>query len=239
MNIEQKYNKALEFYQDEKDLDGVNLLLEIVDEFKDDSFLDEVYLLLGQIYSNPSRKKNKNIQKGIDFLQKSIELGSGEAARELANLYYFGDDIKADFNKSEEYWQIGIRLGDSISGLELLNLYFDEKFDNNDEKLKIIEWLIKNGDFKGSALFKLSKLYKNNDYQLYDFDKYLKVLNEGCELGNINCCMELVELYFKGKQVSKDLNLCLKYIGNLDQDDYIFKDDIKAIKQKISKEIEQ
>ena len=239
MNVELKYKKALEFYQDEKDLDGVNLLLEIIDEYKNDLFLNEVYLLLGQIYLNPSRKKNKNIQKAIEFLEKSIELGSGEAARELANLYYFGDDIKADFKKSEEYWQIGMRLGDSISGLELLNLYFDENFDNNDEKLKVIDWLIKNGDFKGSALFRMSRLYMNQNNLLYNFEKGIEILKDGCQNSNLNCCMELVQLYSEGKHVSKDLNLCLKYIENLDNRDHVFKEDVEAIKQKILREIEQ
>lgn len=163
-----KFQNAVELYQDEKDLDSIKLLHEIIEENKTEKNLSEVYLLLGQIHLSPSKKKYKDVKKGIEFLEKSVQLGCGEAARELANLYYFGDDTKVDFLKSEKYWQLGMKLGDSISGLELLNLYFDENFDNNEDKLKVIDWLIKNGDFKGSALFKMSKLYMTKNNELYD-----------------------------------------------------------------------
>lgn len=92
----------------------------------------EALLNLGSIYLNGKRVK-KDINKAIDYYNKSMEGGSYESAYKLGLLYKEGKEVERDLDKAIEYFNRVYLPGHNSSQLEdfslfqLANIYIERK----------------------------------------------------------------------------------------------------------------
>lgn len=73
----------------------------------------------------------EDINESINYYIKAINLGSIEANRELADIYYFGEKVKKDKAKAIKYYTEGAIRGDIDCYAELAPIYLEQNDENN------------------------------------------------------------------------------------------------------------
>jgi len=78
--------------------------------------------LIGKIYLNGLGSAEQNVNKGLDFIKKSIDNGNMNAALFLSNSYEKGEIVGKDIAKALSYLQIAVDLGAGNKQKEILRL---------------------------------------------------------------------------------------------------------------------
>lgn len=220
--------EALKLYQDGKDKRAVEILSssEIPESV-------ETYLLLGEIYENPSSGSGlkRNVKKAINNWETALNFKSGEAAYKLGMLYSLGDGIKENLERSIFYWKKGLEYDDALSAFELSKALID-KNSEIETALEALNFLLNDDTLAGTACFYLYKIYASQNSGLFNIEKAIGYLEQGCTLGKVTCCMKLAELHWSGKQVEKSNKKALQYIeqAKLCKDD-LFENEITHFEQ--------
>lgn len=207
------YDRANDLYLDEKDNAAIQLIESV-------NWLESLDLLVlyGQILLNPSRGKSKKekLKKGIESLEKALEMGSTDAAEELGDLYFYSDHlIKQDIPKAISCWEKGYGLGSVLCVNELLKYYKDYDELSYNKIIELATFLTKDDIFKTTGFFNLGKVYMNPEFEVFNVELALKYYNKACELGSEIACMKMMELYYNGndfiaKDIAKSFEYCKK-----------------------------
>lgn len=235
--MENLYDKIEDLYSDEKDKEAINLI-ESVDYEEDGKLL----LLYSEILLNPSKGKPKKklVKKGILLLEKAMELGMEDAAYELGQIYaYYDEYVEEDLAKAEKYWIKGVELGSILSTNELLALYEDSKFNNFDRQIELSKILIEDDTLMGIGYKSLGRIYLNPNFKEHNIQEGIRYYETACEKGKFSACMKLMEIYYLGVAVPKDLSKSLRYcLKGKEKDDGKFSTEIDFWINKLTRESE-
>lgn len=149
---------------------------------------------------NFSHQRN---QKAIELLFEVAEKGQPEAADEIANYYYYQD--KVDNNKVIEWREKAINLGSKESIYELADFIIDEKVEDIDKAISLLESLLHEQWYKERAMLKLSRIYMRGTGNRIDYEKGIKYVTMCAEENNYNALSDLAFYYYKGMGIEKNV----------------------------------
>lgn len=147
-----------------------------------------------------SKKRNK---KAIELFFIAAEKGHPDAATEIANYYYY--QKKVDINKVIEWREKAIKYGNIRDIYELADFIIDEKIEEIDKSILLLESLLVQNTYKERAMLKLSRIYMRGTGGKLNYEKGLEYVRNCAELNNYNALSDLAFYYYNGKGVEKDV----------------------------------
>lgn len=93
-------------------------LLAVEDKFHDSQI---------QYYICKRYMENDQYEESFSWAEKSAEQGSSEAAKELGNMYYFGDMVKKNYKESLKWYKIAADNGDEYSQNNLQFMFCNDE----------------------------------------------------------------------------------------------------------------
>ncbi|GGG13612.1 tetratricopeptide repeat protein [Pontibacter amylolyticus] len=151
-------------------------------------------------YHDTSEDRSK---KALELFFKAAEMGHPEAAHEIADHYYFQENVDAD--KVIEWREKAIALGSKADVLELADYIIDEKTEEVDRAVLLLESLLADKWYRERALLRLSRIYMRGTGGKIDQGKGIQYGQECAELGNYNALSDLAFYHYKGRGVDKNL----------------------------------
>lgn len=201
-------NEAIKHYQEGNDKQALKLLAdqELVKSA-------DAFLLIGEIYENPSSGSGlkRNVKEAINNWLVALRLGSGEAAYQLGMLNSLGNGIKQDSELAISYWKKGLEFGDELSALELATTLIEQNSEI-EMALKALCFLLNDDTLASTACFHISRIFLNENSDLFDVEKGIGYLERGCTLGKTTCCLRLAEISWRGTYFNKNSEEALYYI---------------------------
>ena len=115
-----------------------------------------------------------DLQKAIQWYEKSSSAGNSDAAETLAKLYVDEDKMgkgKSKPDMAAKYFRLAIQLGSKTAGVELAELIKNNKdiFKTADEAIKLYEQALSGGSLRAASV--LSELYMKGELVTKDFKK--------------------------------------------------------------------
>ena len=141
---------------------------------------------LGAIYQLGVLGVSKNIEKAIECFEKAIKLyKSGIAYQSIGAIYYYGKDVKQDFGKAFEYFEMGTKVGYADSEDAIAQMYLNGQYVEKNYQ-KAISWYEKAFEHgKRIVAICIGNLYLPDNNVLNDEEKAifgtLKVENVMCQ----------------------------------------------------------
>lgn len=227
-----RVKRALELFREDENQEAIEIL-----EAEDLQANADALLLLGQIYNATSKSSggvSRNTSKARQYWLKAFELGNTEAARELADMYYFGEGVKENYRKAEYYWKSAAVAGDEIAQFELANYYYDYVPDKINNAIELYKLLIDRDEFVGNSCLKLGRIYYRGIGVPRDTDKAFYWLTKGAELGDGNSCMDLAYIYYRGDGTEKNVDKAIALVEAAGQTEWL-KDDAPQIAELMRK----
>ena len=218
--------KALHFHQLDEDVKAIEIL-----ESDELAEVGEAQLLLGQIYYRAHKSMtgvSRSYPKSRKYLLKALELGSSEAANELADMYYFGFGVKENYKKAEFYWQQAADAGNEMGQFDLANYYYDHLHEKIDEAISLYKDLIKKNEFTGNSYLKLGRIYYRGLGIDKDVNEAISWLTKGVEVVDGNSCMDLAYIYYQGEDVEKDVEKAIALVEKAGKTE-LYEDDAPGI----------
>lgn len=159
---------------------------------------------MAKIHLN-SKSESFDVKSGLEYLNKSAELGYEYALYKLGKFYMDGEYVKKDLHKAEELLLKAIDMDNRYAQYRLAKLYLDNNSDLFDAT-KGIDLLYKsaNTGYK-YALYQLGKIYYNGMYVKQDLLKAIEYLNKACEK-DCKCAEKLLE-YITNPQYKNSKNI--------------------------------
>ncbi len=149
---------------------------------------------------NFSEERNK---KALELFMLAADRGHPEAAHEVANYYYFQDDVNTD---SVLKWRgKAVENGSIEDVFELADFLIDHKADEIDRAISLLESLLNKQWYRERALLKLSRIYMRGTGGRQDYKKGIRYARECSEENNYNALSDLAMYYYKGMGVEKDV----------------------------------
>ncbi len=206
----QKIKSALNHFRLDENKDAISILE--TDELSENA---DALLLLGQIYNTTSKSVggvSRNTSKARKSWLKSFELANIKAAGELAEMYYYGEGVKENYNKAEHYWQAAAVAGDELAQFNLANYYYDDLNEKIDAAIELYKTLIERNEFVGSSYLKLGRIYHRGLGVKQDPKEAYFWLSKGAEIGHGNSCMDLAYMYYRGEGVEKNIDKAISLV---------------------------
>lgn len=157
-------------------------------------------LMTSEYDINFSKKRNK---KALELLLISAGKGHPDAASSVANYYYHQE--KVDKNKVIEWREKAIEYGNKKDVFELADFIIDEKIEDIDKAIQLLESLTITESFEEKSSLKLSRLFMRGTGGKLNYEKGLKYAKRCAELNNANAISDLAFYYYKGTGVEKDV----------------------------------
>jgi TPR repeat protein len=149
---------------------------------------------------NFSKERNK---KALELFFATAEKGHPEAASEIASYYYFQENT--DVEKVIEWREKAIQLGKKEERYELADFIIDEKVEEIDKAISLLESMLDDKWYKGRSMLKLSRLYMRGTGGKLDYEKGIAYAEACAKLENYNALSDLAYYYYKGMGVEKDI----------------------------------
>lgn len=154
------------------------------DEYTEKSFYEKYPGLyeyqMARIYLN-SKSESFDIKTGLEYLNKSADLGYEYALYKLGKFYMDGFYLKTDLNKAKELLTKASGKGNCYAKYRLAKIYLDSDSDLFDSA-KGIELLLESADSGYKyALYQLGKIYYNGKYVEKDISKSIEYLSQAIE----------------------------------------------------------
>jgi TPR repeat protein len=189
---------------------------------------------------------NKNIEKGLALLQEADELNMPEASEFLARLYYNGQYVKEDKEKSDMLFLKAADNGNKEAqyGLAVSNLFSEGALQNLPEAYKWLEKAGEQGHQK--AIYSLGQVYLEGKEIKQNLVAAYKWFYISALLGNSKSIYQLALLLLDNKHFKKQEQSGMKWLkksadmGNVDAEYKIaniyleqkeYKDGLKYLKQ--------
>lgn len=150
---------------------------------------------------NFSKERNK---KALELFFITAEKGHPEAAKEIADYYYYQD--KVDIDKVIEWREKAIEFGNKEDIYELADLIIDEKVEDIDRAILLLESLFTEQWYKEKATLKLSRIYMRGTGGKLNYDKGIEYVKICAEANNYNALSDLAFYHYKGMGVEKDVS---------------------------------
>lgn len=165
------------------------------DEYTEKSFYEKYPGLyeyqMARIYLN-SKSESFDIKTGLEYLNKSAEIGYEYALYKLGKFYMDGFYLKTDLNKAKELLTKASDKGNCYAKYRLAKIYLDSDSDLFDSA-KGIELLQESADSGYKyALYQLGKIYYNGKYVDKDISKSIEYLNQAIEK-DCECAQKLID----------------------------------------------
>lgn len=157
---------------------------------------------IGYLYAESSPIKRNT--EAASYFEKAAKLGNVYAQRALASIYFSGQGIEKNKEKSF-YWENKAALQGSLDSIkEVAYSYY--KGDGVAKNFKhAITWYQKAIDMGDSeSIFDLASMYEKGEGVDEDFDKALVLYVQAAELGYDAAQNKLADIYFKGNEVDRD-----------------------------------
>ncbi|WP_299701820.1 hypothetical protein [uncultured Pontibacter sp.] len=149
---------------------------------------------------NYSEERNK---KALELFFRAAEMGHPEAAHEIASYYYFQEHV--DVERVVEWRDKAIELGSKEDIFELADFIIDEKPEEIDKAILLIESLLDEKWYRERALLKLSRVYMKGTGGKLNYERGIEYAEECATLNNYNALSDLAFYYYKGMGVDKDV----------------------------------
>ncbi|WP_196889434.1 SEL1-like repeat protein [Aureivirga sp. CE67] len=157
-------------------------------------------LMTSEFDYNYSLERNK---KALELLLIAAEKGHPEAANEIADYYYYQDNV--DIDKVIEWREKAIKYGSKDDIYELADFIIDNKIESIDKAITLLESLISEQWFKEKALLKLSRIYMRGTGGKLNYELGIKYAKNCAEMNNYNALSDLAFYYYKGRGVEKNV----------------------------------
>ena len=192
-------------FQSEKEIKkSFQIFKEIVEEDKEFNNKDAKHslLLIGECYMQKGFEKEINLNKAIEYFEKSSNLGVSAAKHRIAKIYQKGNEmfgLKKNIRKAIQLFEESGDVGYSPSFYSLGCIYFKEDEIRNGnifKSVKFFEKAIEMGDV--SSYDDLAFIYQfgSQDGDLKkDAEKAIDLFEKGAELGDLRCINNLAILY--------------------------------------------
>ena len=143
---------------------------------------------LGAIYQLGVLGVSKNIEKAIECFEKAIKLyKSGIAYQSIGAIYYYGKDVKQDFGKAFEYFEMGTKVGYADSEDAIAQMYLNGQYVEKNYQ-KAISWYEKAFEHgKRIVAICIGNLYLPDNNVLNDEKKALEWYSKGGECDIAEC----------------------------------------------------
>lgn len=148
----------------------------------------------------------KDIEKGVFYLDKAIELDYTDAISCKGYMYYAGDLIERDIDKSVELFNKALELGDGYSAYRLGVMYEEGLFNDGQPDYAIVLTYYE----KAAELNNVYGIEMAGRYNLIgagceeNVEKALEYYQKGVEMGSSYCKVELAFMYEAGNGVEQD-----------------------------------
>lgn len=220
-------NKAVKLWQLDQDKEAVELLKSLNLEIN-----AQANTLIGKILTGAERgisNIKKDTVNGLAHLKMGLKLGDSEAGLKLAEIFYFGEGVRKNYKKAEEYWKLSYSLGNELAGFELANFYYDDLQEKITEAIKIFYELIEKKEFEENCYYKLFKIFEKGIGEIESNKELsLKYLEKGAINSHVNCCMTLGLKYYRGDGIKQDVNKAIEIVERVKENEF-FKEEVNVI----------
>lgn len=147
-----------------------------------------------------SEKRN---QRALELFLKTAASGHPEAAKEVADHYYFQEN--PDVTQVIKWREKAIELGSKEDVYELADFIIDEKPDEAKRAITLLESLLAEPWYKVRAMLKLSQIYMRGTGVRPDYDKGIEYVKKCVEAGDYTALSDLAFYHYKGMGVEKNV----------------------------------
>ncbi|MBV1876821.1 MAG: sel1 repeat family protein [Pseudomonadales bacterium] len=168
----------------------------------------EALFLLGDIYNCAEKSVggvSRSVPKAKKYWLRAVKCGSVEAAVELGDLFYFGDGVKENYKKAEEFWLIAARHKDELGMFKLADFYYDCRPERIQEAIVLFESLTKDTIFAKNSCCKLGRIFDRGIGVKRDSKVAALWYEVGARLNDGNCLLDLSYLYYRGDGVERNV----------------------------------
>jgi len=148
--------------------------------------------------------------EAMEIFEKCALAGHPEAASQMANHYYFMDEVDEE---KVIYWrEKAIENGSKEDIFELGEFLIDDVEEGIERGMEWMELLRDDPGYKKRAMLKLSRMYMDESKGIQDYEKGIKYAKELVETGHYPAMADLAFYYYKGMGVEKDLYKSLELL---------------------------
>jgi len=173
------------------------------------------YHILSNDYSSLNDDNNQGYNDGKDYsfssietLEKAAQNQDASAQFRLGSIYFHGDGVKCDYNKSLHWFKQAAQNGD-ISAQNNVAAHYIEGWGTDIDYEQAIYWLKKCIKIP-RAQSNMGYLYEKGYGVKRDYKKAYYYYHKAARKGYVEAYCHLAELYFEGKGVLKDSQEALK-----------------------------
>ncbi|MEM6801318.1 MAG: hypothetical protein AAF696_07925 [Bacteroidota bacterium] len=156
---------------------------------------------------NFSEERNK---KARELFVELAAKGHPEAANEMAYHYYFQDETEVE--KVIEWREKAIALGHEESVYELADFLLDEKPDEIERVLSLLETLLSSREYHDKSALKLARLYMRGEYMSANYERGIELTKALAEKEHMNAMSDMAFYYYHAKGVEKDVKKALELL---------------------------
>ena len=202
MSIEERFEEAKKFYDNEEYDKAVPLLETLANEGH-----AEAQRFLGHCYYNGGGV-TKDEAKSVEWFRKSAEQGNAEAQNILGYAYRFGNGIAKDNAKSFEWYSKAAEQGHAGAQCAVGDFYHTVEKDN----AKAFEWYNKAAEQgQAGALLMLGDFYYKGIVVSKDKEKAFELYSKSAKKGHAVAQFAVGNLYYNGAGVAKDENKAIEW----------------------------
>lgn len=200
--------KAKECWKSHEDQKAIDIL-----SVEDLSTSAEALYVLGDIYNCADKRVggvSRSVPKARKYWLEAIKHGSMDAAVGLGSLYYFGDGVKENYRKAEEFWLIAANGGDELGRFKLANFYYDHRPEKIQDGIALFESLTRGTTFARNSYCKLGRIFDRGIGVERDPKIAASWYEAGARLSDGNCLLDLSYLYYKGDGVERNIDRAIE-----------------------------
>jgi TPR repeat protein len=200
--------KHLDAVIEKSRLESLDKVIELIKSVEGESALKENLLGVAHLY----KKDETSLEKAKQYLESALAKGVKEAAQNLAELYFYKDDI----DKARHYLSVVARYGYTLPDYKYVNwarldaqIAYLSAGEDIAMKGKAIEIFreISCYDESGVAHYFLGHFSLFND-EPYNANEFLKA---SIKKGNLKSMLLYADIHYLGEKVNKDINIAKHY----------------------------
>ncbi len=175
------------------------------------------------------------MSKDISIIRRAAESGNINSAVELANMYYFGDDIEQDYTEAAKWFEIAANAGNIYAEAFMGNIYYGGKGveRNYCTAARYYKLAADKGD--SFAQRNLGECYFYGRGVEQNYSEAIRLYKLSAEQGDSFAQLSLADCYYEGKGVEKNTAEAIKlYMLSADQDNSFAKEKLERIKNPVS-----
>ncbi|NDV59811.1 tetratricopeptide repeat protein [Bacteroides sp. 519] len=148
----------------------------------------------------------KDVEKGLAYLDEAIEMNYTDAISCKGYMYYAGDIIERDIEKSVELFNKALELGDGYSAYRLGVINEEGLLSNGESDYKAaLEYYEKAAELNNMYGYEMAGRYHRvGATGEPNYEKALEYYTLGAKMGSSYCKVELAFMYEEGEGVEQD-----------------------------------